>query len=72
MKTNLQTLQGLVKLINLTGAICQLWKPDNLYRASIEIDSHFVGVVASASGVSSFLNAYLLGVEAGEKKGGKK
>ena len=72
MKTNLKTLQGLVKLTNLTGAICQLWKPDKDYRASIEINSRYVGIVGSASVVSSFLNAYLLGVEAGEKKGEEK
>ena len=68
MKTNLKTLQGLVKLTNLTGAICRLWKPDNLYRASIEIDNHYVGIVGSVSVVSSFLNAYLLGVETKKKE----
>jgi len=71
MNTNLKTLQGLVKLVNLTGAICRLWKPDKLYRASIEIDGRYVGIAGSASVVSSFLNAYLVGVETrknGEKK----
>ena len=71
MKTNLQTLQELVKLVNLTGAICQLWKPDKLYWVSIEINDRYISTMGSASGVSSFLNAYLLGVETG-KKGGKK
>jgi len=71
MKTNLQTLQGLVKLVNLTGAICRLWKPDRLYRASIESNSCYIGTVGSASVISSFLNAYLVGVKTG-KKGGEK
>ena len=71
MKTNLKTLQGLIKLVNLTGAICQLWKPGKLYRASIEINSHYIGIVGSASIVSSFLNAYLVGVETGKKRGKK-
>jgi len=71
MRTNLETLQGLIKLVNLTGATCLLWKPDNLYRASIEIDGHYIGIVGTSGTIYSFLNAYLIGTEVGKKGNGQ-
>ena len=69
MKTNLEALKNLAGLIDKTGAVCLLWKPDRSYRASIEIDGRHIGAVGSASVIFSFLNSYLIGWEAGRKRG---
>jgi len=71
MKTNLDALKNLAGLIDKTGAVCLLWKPDRSYRASIEIDGRHIGAVGSVSVIFSFFNSYLIGWEAGKKREGR-